>query len=573
MDPAEEIKKRLDIVEFIGQYLQLKKVGINYSALCPFHSEKVPSFMVSPERQSFRCFSCGESGDVISFFMKIEGLTFSEALRILGERTGVQVSFRPKEQLDREKSQKDEIYKINLIAAKYFKTMLWSKPGTAALEYLRKRGLSDKTIQKLKIGYAPPSDALIKYYANHKISGHDLDLAGHPERFRYRVIFPIFDTLGQVIGFSGRIFEPALPKGVSPHPKYLNTPETPVFHKSKALYGINFAKDAIRQNKRVVVVEGQMDVAASHEAGIEEVVATSGTALTSDHLKILSRYSAEIIFAFDEDEAGQKAAISAVQLALKMDLETKLTIIDGHKDVGELVAADKKKWPQIIDRALYPVEWLVAKATRNSNEMTVQVKKKLTQNALLFISSMQDEIEKAHYLSYLAKVVQVPEIAVEKALTKYKVQLPETPKVTPRERNIEGEFLSFLINFPTIVDGLTLDEEIKFKKSEFNQIYKRVISCYTSKGSIERCLVALKKNLPREIREELDALAIAWDVKVTGARDEAFQDFLAIKNKLETYKKEAIKDNFAKMIAEAEAKGDLEEVKRLMKQLQKSLNK
>jgi DNA primase len=303
------------------------------------------------------------------------------------------------------------------------------------------------------------------------------------------------------------------------------------------------------------------------------VVATSGTALTRDHLKILSRYSAEIIFAFDEDEAGQKAAISAGQLALQMALEAKLTIIDGYKDVGELVSADKKKWPQIIDRALSPVEWLVAKATQNSNEITIQVKKKLTQSALLFISSMQDEIEKAHYLSYLAKVVQVPEIAVERALTKHKNQLPEVPKVAPPERNIEGEFLSFLINFPAIVNGLTLEDEIKFKKNEFSQIYKQVVSCYTSKGSIEKCLTVLKKNLPREIREELDALAIAWDVKVTEARDEAFRDFLAIKNKLETYKKEAIKDNFAQMIAEAEAKGDLEEVKHLMQQLQKSLKK
>lgn len=573
MDPAEEIKKRLDIVEFIGQYLQLKKVGINHAACCPFHSEKMPSFMVSPERQSFRCFGCGEHGDVISFFMKIEGLSFPEALRILGERTGVQVSFRPKEQVDREKSQKDKIYKINLLAAKYFKVMLWSKPGVKALEYLRKRGLSDKTIQKLKIGYAPVSDALIKYYTNHKISGRDLNLAGHPERFRYRIMFPIFDTLGQVIGFSGRIFEPALPKGVSPHPKYLNTPETPVFHKSRALYGINFAKDAIRQNKRVVVVEGQMDVATSHEAGVEEVIATSGTALTRDHLKILSRYSTDVIFAFDEDEAGQKAITSAAALALELDLEVKLTIIEGYKDVGELVLAEKKKWPQIITRALPPVEWLVAKTTQDGNKMSAQIRKKLTQSALLFISAMQDEIEKAHYLSYLAKVVQVPEIAVERALAKHKTRVPEVSKVTLPEKNIEGEFLSFLINFPAIVNGLDLESEIKFKKSQFIRIYKQVVSCYTSKSSIEKCLMALKKSLPREIREDLDASTIAWDVKIAEGRDEAFRDFLAIKSKLMQIKREEVKHDFANLIAQAEAKGDLQQVKKLMRQLQDNLKK
>jgi len=341
MDVAQEIKKRIDITDFIREYLQLKKVGINYSALCPFHEEKTPSFMVSPERQSFRCFGCGESGDVISFYQKIEGLSFPEALKLLGERTGVEVRFKSKEASDKERTIRDKIFRINLLSAKFFKLKLKSSNGKTALSYLQNRGLSKKTIEKFKIGFAPAGNQLKMIFHKMKISQDDLSMAGHPERFRHRIIFPIFDTLGNIIGFSGRILEEGLPSGLPPHPKYLNTPETPVFYKSRALYGINFAKEAIRKKKRVVVVEGQMDVIASSDAGIGEVVASSGTALTGEHLKVIRRYSQNVIFAFDEDEAGQKAAHSSVMLSLRQSLEVKLTIIKKYKDIGELVQKDR----------------------------------------------------------------------------------------------------------------------------------------------------------------------------------------------------------------------------------------
>jgi DNA primase len=358
MDQIEEIKAKIDIVDFIKQYLDLKKAGINYSARCPFHTEKTPSFMVSAERQSFRCFGCGEGGDVISFFQKIECLSFPEALKILGEKVGVQVNFS-KDQFEAKKTDKELIYQINLLAAKFFKLSLHDKVGNQAFKYLKDRGLSENTIEKLKIGFAPADSKLQQIFEKKKFDFQALSKAGHPERFRYRLMFPIFDTFGSVIGFSGRIIEEGLPKFISPHPKYLNTPETAVFHKSRAIYGINFAKDAIRQKKRVILVEGQMDVALSHEAGIEEVVASSGTALTQEHLKILSRLSENIIFCFDEDEAGQKAAESATELALEMGLDVKLTKIEGFKDVGELVKQDKSALAAVLIRPYHRLNgWL-----------------------------------------------------------------------------------------------------------------------------------------------------------------------------------------------------------------------
>jgi len=574
MDNVEEIKKRLDIVEFIGQYLQLKKAGINYSALCPFHKEKTPSFMVSPERQSFKCFGCNEGGDVITFLMKMEGLTFPEALKVLGERVGVNVELKPKEEMQRAKTKRDQIFKINLLAAKYFKAMLRLPQGAATLKYLKGRGLSQGTIEKLKIGYAPATDKLEKYLAK-RFPASELALAGHPERFRYRIMFPIFDVLGQVVGFSGRIFEPALPKGLSAHPKYLNTPETPVFHKSRALYGINFAKAAIREQKRVVVVEGQMDVASSHEAGVSEVVASSGTALSQDHLRVVGRYSPNVIFAFDEDEAGQKAAYSVVPLALKEGLEVKLTIIKGYKDVGEMVQAQKQLWPKILGGALPPVEWLVEKAKQSlgAMEMTAQDKKHLAAQALPMISQMPDEVEKAHYLSYLSHVVGVPQIAIERAMGK--VREPKTraqPPLAAEKRDYELEALAVLLNLPEL-GQVFVESPLEFESEDYQKVYNQVKKCYDSFKEAPARLKKLSGTLGRELKEKLGAAVVVWDQKITEDKETALAEVVALKAHLVGKRNETLKANFASEISAAESRGDLEKVKKLLGKLQESLKK
>jgi len=574
MDNVEEIKKRLDIVEFIGQYLQMKKAGINYSALCPFHKEKTPSFMVSPERQSFKCFGCGEGGDVITFLMKMEGLTFPEALKVLGERVGVNVELKPKEELERAKTKRDQIFKINLLAAKYFKAMLGAPPGAAALKYLKGRGLSREMIEKLKIGYAPASDELEKYLSK-RFSLSELALAGHPERFRYRIMFPIFDVLGQVIGFSGRIFELALPKGVSAHPKYLNTPETPVFHKSRALYGINFAKAAIREQKRVVVVEGQMDVASSHEAGVSEVVASSGTALSSDHLRTIGRYSPNVIFAFDEDEAGQKVAHSVVPLALQEGLEIKLTIIKGYKDVGEMVQAGKEAWPKTLKEALPPVEWLVEKAKRSlsGKEMTAQDKKRLAAQALPIISQMPDEVEKAHYLNYLSQVVGVPRVVIERAMEK--VREPKTREQsspTVEKKDYELEALAVLLNLPEL-GQVFVESPLEFSNQDYQKVYNQVKKCYASFKEAPARLQKLTNTLPREIKEKLTAAVLVWDKKIAEDKETALAEIIALKTHLVGRRNETLKANFASEISAAESRGDLGKVKELLEKLQENLKK
>lgn len=571
MDDVEEIKKRIDIVEFIGQYLQLKKAGVNHSGLCPFHEEKTPSFMVSPQRQSYKCFGCSEAGDVISFFMKMEGFSFPEALRVLGERVGVQVSLRPKEELDREKSFRDKILSINLTAAKYYKAVLWQKQGAPALEYLKQRAIPAEIIQKFKLGYAPALNRLDQYLSKYHFSNGEIQAAGNPQRFKYRVVFPIFDTLGFVVGFSGRILESQLPSGMSPNPKYLNTPETPVFHKSRVLYGLNFAKDAIRKSKRVVVVEGQMDVLSSHIAGVEEVVASSGTALTAEHLKILKRYTNDVIFSFDEDEAGQKAALAAITMGLEEGLDIRLTTIEGFKDVGELVEKEKEKWPKIISAALPPVEWLAYKAKRDSDLNNAKDKKQFVAKAIPIIRKMEDEVERSHYVQYLAKTVGVPSISIEKSLSKIKISENKREDLAPIERDLELDILSFVVNYPVLAGKVNLVSPEFFENMQYRQFYNQTYKCYNLGEEVEHCIKKTVASFPQDLEGKIQSVAIEWDQKISEDEGAALSEFVDILGKIRSGKREAMKTDFARKIAEAEALGDMDKVRRLMEDLQKSL--
>jgi DNA primase len=289
MADVEEIKKRLDIVAVISDYLTLKKSGISFKAVCPFHSEKTPSFTVSPERQSWHCFGCGEGGDVISFVQKIDGLTFTEALERLAPRAGVE--YQPSSPADnRIKSEKSKIMEVLELCARLFHEILQNHPTAIdARNYLEKRGIDAESIKKFRIGYAPNAWETVSSALTKK----NLDLkwgfaAGmiakrthgnsYYDRFRGRIVFPIDNQSGQIIGFTGRILN-----DIKDQPKYLNTPETPVFKKSEVLYGISLAKNAIRDKGFAVLMEGQMDVIAAHQFGFNNTVATSGTALTAEH--------------------------------------------------------------------------------------------------------------------------------------------------------------------------------------------------------------------------------------------------------------------------------------------------
>ncbi len=340
---TELIKEKLDIVDFIRGYLNLQPAGKNFKACCPFHKEKTPSFMVSPERQSWHCFGCGAHGDVFGFLMQHENLEFGEALRVLAEKTGVELRrLNPAEY-----KIAGLLYEINSIAVEFFKKSLQN--FSRGKKYLEERGLSQNTIEEFDLGWAPPeSESLSMHFLKTGYTPEDVIRAGLAiktdrgmllDRFRGRIMFPIHNHLGKVVGFTGRILPQYEGEGIA---KYINSPESPIFNKSKILYGFFRSKNSIKEAGAAFLVEGQMDFLMSWQAGVKNAVASSGTALTMEHLRLLRRVCDELILSFDSDEAGSTAMERAIDLAESGDFNVKVVLLANVKDPAEAVQKDPK---------------------------------------------------------------------------------------------------------------------------------------------------------------------------------------------------------------------------------------
>ena len=338
-DVKEEIRRRLDIVEIVSQYVPLARQGRRFGARCPFHQEKTPSFFVDPERGFWKCFGCGESGDLFSFVMKIEGLTFPEAAERLAQRAGVQWRAGPAaEKTGRERR---GVLEANEAAAGWFKHKLFEPEGQVALDYLRGRGLSDEIIRNFGLGYAPGGwDNLLKFMAGKGFNEQLLTLAGlvkpgssggHYDVFRHRVMYPIVEVTGRVIGFGGRALDP------EEQAKYINSPDTPVFKKGDNVYGLNLARQAISNAKQAIVVEGYMDVIALVQAGFANAVACLGTATTEQHLVLLGRYAESIFFVYDADAAGMRAALRNIAVFETSPASSRLAVLPPGQDPDDCV--------------------------------------------------------------------------------------------------------------------------------------------------------------------------------------------------------------------------------------------
>ncbi len=416
LTPTEEIKSRLDIVEVVREYVsQLKQAGTNWKANCPFHAEKTPSFMVSQEKQIWHCFGCGEGGDIFSFVQKIEGVEFVEALRILARKAGV-VLRKQDPQLVNQKNRLIEV--CELTASVYHKILLESPKAEKAREYLKERELSNETIEDFRLGYAPDSwEALSRFLLDKGFTENELFLAGlvvkkegrggFYDRFRNRIVFPIFDVHGSIVGFTAR----QMPGVEDKMGKYVNTPQTAIYDKSRIIYGLDKAKKSIRENSLVVVVEGNMDVIASHQAGIKNVVASSGTALTNDQINLLKRYSNNIALSFDMDQAGEAAAKRGIDNALKTGMNIKVIQIPEElgKDPDDCIRKDPKAWQEVIGQAQSFMQYYFNKTLEGLNLEEVDDKKKAAQVLLTIISKIPDKVEQTHWLQKLANLISVSE--------------------------------------------------------------------------------------------------------------------------------------------------------------------
>ena len=400
-DAKEEIKSRLAVEDVVGQYVELKRAGRNLKGRSPWGVDKTPSFMVSPEKGIWHDFSANKGGDIFTFIMEVEGISFKEALEKLAAQAGVDLGrYRGGDsQVSKRKARAKEALAL---ATKYYQACLVrNKPVCEYVFY--KRNLNRSTVKEFKIGYAPASGkALVNVLKKRGFAEAELDAAGLLNRFktdmfRDRMMVPFIDTTGNVIGFTARI----LGKG---EPKYLNTPETLLFNKSKFIFGLHQAKESIRRSGFVVIVEGNMDVISSHQAGVKEAVATSGTAMTEQHLKALSKLTSDIRLAYDGDEAGVRATERAIMMA--GDLGIDLTVISdyhGAKDPDELIQKDPKLWQQAVSQSTPAVDWLLQKYEENLNLMTAPGKRKYSDVALKLLSYVQDEVERASYEKKVAK--------------------------------------------------------------------------------------------------------------------------------------------------------------------------
>lgn len=416
-DAKEEVRSRLNIEDVVGEYVQLKRAGRNFKGLSPFTGERTPSFIVSPEKNIWHDFSSNKGGDVFSFIMEVEGIDFREALQLLAPRAGVDLSIYDSKGSQELARKKRRLLEAHQLAAKYYQQSLLQ--NTPALEYVfKKRKLSKEIVQSFQIGYAPDAgDALVQFLRRKGFTNQELSDGGLTNRFggdlfRGRMMVPLMDPSGQVIGFTGRIIndEPNAPK-------YLNTPQTPLYDKSRHVFGLSQAKEAIRKGDYAVIVEGNLDVVSSHQAGISQVVATAGTALTEPHLKALVRLSPNIRLSFDGDPAGLAATERAIPIAQQVGVD--LTIInlpENVKDPDELIQQDVALWQKAIDESENVVDWLLTQYTKRE-DMTAPIgKRRFTTAALTVVRALGDGVEQEHFMKKIADYTSTSLDTVKKKL-------------------------------------------------------------------------------------------------------------------------------------------------------------
>ncbi len=406
--PVEQIKERLSIADVVSSYVKLERAGNNFKARCPFHNEKTPSFFVSPVRESFHCFGCNKGGDIFTFVAEFEGLDFKGALKVLADRAGVKLSSSEDPKL---RNEKDAIYAVLEKATVFWENNLVKNAD--ALSYLKKRGLNEDTIKDFRLGFAEDSfTSLASFLKKSGISGETMEKAGlvvsspkgHYDRFRSRIMFPIFDSAGRVVAFSGRIFGKEDDKAG----KYVNSPETVLYSKSKILYGFDRAKQEIRKNDLCVLVEGQMDLIMSHQAGVKNAVALSGTALTEHHLNIISRLASNLVVALDSDQAGMSAAKRSVEMALGGGLEVKVADIPEGLDPADLILKSPKEWTKIVSSAKHAVEFYLDKIISSGADGR-KIKMDVSKMVLPLVSRLHNKLEQSHFVKEISRKIKVSE--------------------------------------------------------------------------------------------------------------------------------------------------------------------
>ena len=485
-DAKEEVRARLNIEDVIGEYVQLKRAGRNFKGLSPFSSEKTPSFYVSPDKHIWHDFSSNKGGDVFSFVMEVEGMDFRESLEHLARKAGVDLTIYDTKGSREISERKKRILLAHDLAANYYQQSLIKNKH--AIEYVfRKRKLSKQVVQDFRIGYAPTSgNALVQFLTKKGFTPTELSQAGLVNRFggdlfRGRMMVSLMNGIGQVIGFTGRIIVDDIQA-----PKYLNTPQTLLYDKSRHVFGLSQAKESIRTSDYSVIVEGNLDVVSSHQVGITQVVATAGTAMTEQHLRALIRLSGRIRLAFDGDKAGLAATERAIPIAQSVGVElTIITLPDSAKDPDELIQQNPKLWQQAIDNAEPAIDWILKQYSLREDLKTAAGKRRFTTKALDIVRMLQDSVEQEHYI---AKIAKDSDSSIEALKAKFnKVDAPKDKlykKIAQHSEGVAQDPAYYQDNLLAValIDGATHDLFRSVNSETFTGKDRQAVAKYLSEN-------------------------------------------------------------------------------------------
>lgn len=530
MNPKDQIKENLSITDVVSTYIRLEKSGAQYRARCPFHNERTPSFYVSPERKSFHCFGCQAHGDIFTFVEKIENIPFFEALKILADRAGVQL-------LDGQKNKEDtRLIALLKDATDHFEKNLKNSPE--AMQYLIERGLTDETIKHFHVGYAKNEwRDLFIYLVSRNYSPEEIEQAGLTikaqdefgntkgwyDRFRGRIMFPIRNVSGATVGYSGRIL-PSLVDPTVAQGKYVNTPETALYHKSKILFGYDTAKKKMAELRSVIVVEGQMDLCMSYQAGVHHTVAVSGTAFTDEHIHVIKRFCDTVILSFDTDTAGQNALKKTALLCLLGGLDVYVVGDIGTKDPADLIRENPEAWLTAVEKKRHVVEVMLQSVMQNNTDTRIQGQK-IVVEVLPFIRAIQSPIDRAHFVHVVSQRAHIPETTLTEELSRGILSQPEIIKEETTSMPSKERLVREIIAFVTLTNTHT-DERVSSLSIDFAQFPEVIIQEEMFKldkrmiGDKDIYLSDLLRSYKRELHRE-QLIDLQQKMRVDGADKEA----------------------------------------------------
>jgi DNA primase len=575
MDAKEEVKRRLSLEDVVGEYIELKRSGRNWKAISPFTNEKTASFMVSPEKQIWHDFSSNKGGDMFSFIMEVEGVDFREALEILARKALIDLSQYQKRDGGASRLKK-RLLEAHKHASDFYHLTLSKNPE--ALKYIKEdRKLTAETIRTWKLGYSPEGGReLYGYLKKRGFNDDEMQKAGLVTRragglsdmFRGRIMVPLSDAQGNIVGFTARLL-----KKDDNAPKYFNTPQTLIYDKGRQVFGLHHAKEAIRKSDSTVLVEGNFDVISSHQAGIKNVVACAGTAMTADHLRSLSRLSMNVKLAFDADDAGLKATERAIEIAQTVGVDLTVITLPGEaKDPDEIIQKNPEDWQQAIDSSVNAVEWILRRYEVIYDKTTAEGKRQLSSKALAIIRRLQDPVEKEHYIKKLSEELSVSEATLVSKLSQINQKTSKRKEfkaevTSADETAYEDDLLALNTVYPDVRDSLKIINAANLHTEQRNSVKKVLINLKSG----ERLNSDRADNLKLD-ENYVKILELLVEEKYAGwTPADIMAEAMALARRVSKQYITEQKNQLTQSIAEAEAKNDQEKVSELLEQYQQLL--